>query len=90
MAKCQFYKVALGGGVGRVVGIVSMPSFTDKEAFVSWAQTELPKRRCTPNIWEWPEAVRAVDDAGAELFRWTIWDQIQAGKPLTNSRPTEK
>ncbi|WP_424362996.1 hypothetical protein [Methylocystis parvus] len=85
MIKCQFYKTAIGGGVGRIVGALSAPPFPDRDAFVSWAQIELPARRADPDIWLWPEAVRAVDESGAELFRWTIWDQAQAGKPLTNA-----
>jgi hypothetical protein len=86
MAKCQFYKIAVGGGVGRVVGIVSARDFSDEQAFAFWAQTQLPERRASANIWGWPEAVRAIDESGVELFRWTIWDQVQAGRPLTGVR----
>lgn len=85
MARVQFYKLAIGGGVGRLVGSASMPPFADEQAFVAWAQNELPDRRASPNIWEWPEAVRVIDESGAELFRWTIWNQVQAGKPLTKA-----
>jgi hypothetical protein len=88
MARVQFYKLAIGGGVGRLVGSVSIPPFPHEQAFISWAQKELPDRRANPNIWEWPEAVRAIDESGAELFRWTIWNQIQAGKPLTSADRT--
>jgi hypothetical protein len=81
----EFYKMAVGGGVGRVLETLPMVDFADKDVFNQWAQSALPSRRGNPQVWEWPEAVRACDSAGAELFKWTLWDQTMAGKRITNA-----
>jgi len=88
MVKVEFYKMAVGGGVGRLLETVTVAPFANKKAFISWAQSALPDRRGDQKVWEWPEAVRVVDGAGAELFHWTLWDQINAGKPLINVNRT--
>jgi SMP-30/Gluconolactonase/LRE-like region len=81
----EFYKMAKGGDVGHILETAPMAPFASKDEFIAWAQTALPSRRGNPDIWEWPEAVRAIDQEGSELFRWTLWDQLQAGKPIVNA-----
>lgn len=80
----EFFKMAIGGGVGRVLERVPA-EFADQAAFIEWAQKALPARRGDRRIWEWPEAVRLCDGSGAELYCWTLWDQIQAGKELVSA-----
>jgi hypothetical protein len=82
MVRVEFYKVAIGGGVGRVVERRRLVEFTDREEFELWAQTALRLRRNDPDIWEWPEAVRVCDAGDHELYVWTLWDQIKADKPI--------
>jgi hypothetical protein len=78
MVTVEFYTMAVGGGVKRVLESRRMPRFADEESFILWAQIALPNRRSDPNIEEWPEAVRAVNQSGNELFRWSPSDQSQA------------
>jgi len=81
MVEIEFYKMAIGGGVGRLLERRRLADFTDRQEFELWAQTALTLRRNDPDVWEWPEAVRACV-GGHELYVWTLWDQIQAGKPI--------
>jgi len=86
----EFFKMAIGGGVGVILETVRLPSdqFKSREAFQKWAQTALPDRRGDDRIWEWPDAVRVSNDEVGELYRWDAWDQISAGKPLVNAART--
>jgi len=77
MVTVEFYKTDIGG-VERVTESLRMPRFADRQSFILWAQIGLPNRRSDSNIEEWPEAVRAVDQSGNELFRWSLPDQSQA------------
>ena len=82
MVAVEFYKMAIGGGVGRLLERRRLADFADRQEFELWAQTALALRRNDPDVWEWPEAVRVCDAGGHELYVWTLWDQIQAGKPV--------
>ena len=82
MVTVEFYKVAIGGGVGRLLERRRLVDFADQQEFELWAQTALALRRNDPEIWEWPEAVRVCDAGKRELYVWTLWDQVQAGKPV--------
>jgi hypothetical protein len=83
MVAVEFYKMAMGGGVGRLLERRRLADFADRQEFELWAQTALALRRNDPDVWEWPEAVRVCDAGGDELYVWTLWDQVQAGKPVT-------
>jgi hypothetical protein len=86
MVTVEFYRMAKGGSVGRILETTRLQPFASKHAFNTWARTELPLRRGgTSAIWEWPDAVRAVDLDGSELFRWTLWDQLIGGWPLVTA-----
>jgi hypothetical protein len=82
MVAVEFYKMAIGGGVGRLLERRRMADFADRQEFELWAQTALALRRNDPDVWEWPEAVRVCDAGDQELYVWTLWDQVQAGKPV--------
>jgi hypothetical protein len=82
MVIVEFYKMAIGGGVGRLLERGRLADFADQEEFELWAQTALSLRRNNPQIWEWPEAVRVCGADNHELYVWTLWDQIQAGRPI--------
>jgi hypothetical protein len=82
MVAVEFYKMAIGGGVGRLLERRRLVEFADRQEFELWAQTALALRRKDPDVWEWPEAVRVCDAGDHELYVWTLWDQIQAGKPV--------
>ena len=72
MVTVEFYKTDVGG-VEHVTETRRMPRFADRESFVLWAQIALPSRR--GNV-ESPDAVRAIDQSGNELFHWNIRDQL--------------
>jgi hypothetical protein len=82
MVAVEFYKMAIGGGVGRLLERRRLADFADRQEFELWAQTALALRRNDADVWEWPEAVRVCDAGHHELYVWTLWDQIQAGKPV--------
>ena len=82
MVKIEFFKMAAGGAIGRVVERRRLVEFTDKAEFELWAQTALLLRRNDPDVWEWPEAVRVCEAGDHEIYRWTLWDQVQAGNPI--------
>ena len=82
MVAVEFYKMAIGGGVGRLLERRRLADFADRQEFELWAQTALALRRKDPDVWEWPEAVRVCDAGNQELYVWTLWDQVQAGKPV--------
>ena len=77
MVIVEFYKTDVGG-VEHVTESLRMPRFADRQSFVLWAQIALPSRRNDPNIEEWPEAVRAIDQSGNELFRSSLSDKSRA------------
>jgi len=74
MVTVEFYKADFGG-VGRFTESLRMPRFADRQSFVLWAQIALSNRRGNPDTAELPDAVRAVDESGKELFYWNIGDQ---------------
>lgn len=77
----EFFKLEIGDDVGEIVEATLIP-FEDAASFQEWAQRALPDRR---NKWHatWPDAIRARSNDGTEVARWTLWDQMRAGKPLT-------
>jgi hypothetical protein len=81
MVTVEFYRIAIGGGVGRVLETQQVPPFSDKTAFDKWAENALTSRRRDRRIWEWPEAVRALAEDGSEEYHWDLWDQFQTRKP---------
>jgi hypothetical protein len=81
MVKVEFYKIAIGGGVGRVLDTQQVEAFSDKTAFDSWAERALSSRRSDPRIWEWPEGVHVLATDGSEQYKWDLWDQFQMTKP---------
>ncbi len=82
MVTVEFYKMAIGGGVGVLLERRRFADFVDRQEFELWAQTALALRRNDPDVWQWPEAVRVCDAGNQELYVWTLWDQVQAGKPI--------
>ena len=77
MVIVEFYKTDVDG-VEHVTESLRMPRFADRQSFVLWAQIALPSRRKGPSIEEWPEAVRAIDQSGNELFRSSLSDKSRA------------
>src|ERR1700743_1867307 len=75
MVAVEFYKMAVGGGVGRLLERRRVADFVDRQEFELWAQRALVLRRNDPDVWQWPEAVRVCDAANQELYVWTLWDQ---------------
>jgi hypothetical protein len=88
MNTVEFYLLAnTSGGVDRVVESYPAPLSEDREALIEWAQNALPGRRSDiNNARDWPEAVRVIGSDSKELFKWTIWDQIKAGKPTDGTK----
>ena len=80
MVIVEFYKTDVDG-VEHVTESLRMPRFADRQSFVLWAQIALPSRRNGPNIEDWPEAVRAIDQSGSELFRSSLSDKSRAENP---------
>jgi hypothetical protein len=87
LKKVEFFKLSKGNEVGTILETLHL-SFESKDEFATWAQKALPDRRGDDRIWMWPDAVRASNDEVGELYRWDLWDQITAGKPLVNADRT--
>jgi len=83
----EFFKLASGNTVGLVLEELLLP-FDGRAEFVEWAKKALPSRRGDDRIWQWPEAVRACTLKGVEAFRWTLWDQLQAGEVVAHAHRT--
>lgn len=66
----EFFKRSTDGEVGEIFETKTM-TFTGETSFHQWAQQALSARRCDNYNGEWPDAVRACDLKGIEIYRWS-------------------
>ena len=69
-----------GGGTAPVVQRLTVRSDglgpVHRRAMLLFRRARAPQWRGEP-----VEAVRIVDGAGTEVFRWTVWDDMSAPRP---------